>query len=33
VQTATRSISEGQMVTIDGGEGSIRLHQENSHDR
>lgn len=32
VQTATRSISEGQLITIDGGEGSIRLHQENSHE-
>jgi len=26
VQTATRCIAEGQLVTIDGGDGSIRLH-------
>ncbi|HYL77342.1 MAG TPA: PEP/pyruvate-binding domain-containing protein [Bryobacteraceae bacterium] len=32
VQTATRSIAEGQLVTIDGGEGSIRLHQESVHE-
>jgi len=26
VQTATKRITEGQMITVDGGEGVIRLH-------
>jgi pyruvate,water dikinase len=33
VQTATRTISEGQLVTLDGGEGSVHLHGGNLHDR
>jgi pyruvate,water dikinase len=33
VQTATRTISERQFVTLDGGAGSVHLHGGNLHDR